>query len=127
MSGGLIPLTAREAERLRARSPEAALARRLLAAQRERDAALGAALFRDISWEIVLSLFAAQEEGRHVSPVFLFDGAGAPAATVRRWIKALEKQGLVVRIGDAGDDGRAHLYLTGETARRTRELLRSWL
>jgi hypothetical protein len=127
MSGGLIPLTAGEAERLRARAPEAALARRLLAAQRERDAALGTALFRDIPWEIVLGLFAAQEEGRHVSPASLFDDARVPAATARRWVRALEKQGLVVRIGDAADDGRAHLYLTGETARRMRELLRSWL
>ncbi|MEA3018038.1 MAG: hypothetical protein QOI38_2760 [Sphingomonadales bacterium] len=127
MSGGLIPLAAGEAERLRARSPEAALARRLLAAQRERDAALGTALFRDVPWVIVLSLFAAQEEGRHVSPASLFDGVGVPPTTARRWVRALEKQGLVVRIGDAANDGRAILYLAGETARRTRALLRSWL
>jgi DNA-binding MarR family transcriptional regulator len=127
MSGGLTPLTAGEARRLRARSPEAALARRLLATQLERDAAFGTALFRDIPWEILLSLFAAQEEGRHLSPVSLFDGTGVSDSAARRWVKALEKQGLVVRIGAAADDGRAHLYLSGEAARRMRDMLRCWL
>jgi len=127
MSSGLTPLTAREAERLRARSPEAALARRLLQAQRERDIALGAPVFRDLAWEIVLSLFAAQEEGRHVTPAALFAATSVAAPAARRWVKALEKQNMLVRIGDPADDGRAHLYLSGDAVRRTRELLRSWL
>jgi len=127
MGGDLIPLPAGEAERRRAGSPEAALARRLLAAQRARDAAFGVDLFRDVPWEMVLSLFAAQEEGGHVSPVSLYAAAGVAPAAARRWVRALEKQGLLVRIGDAADDSRAHLYLSGEAVRRTRELLRSWL
>ncbi|HYG29006.1 MAG TPA: MarR family transcriptional regulator [Allosphingosinicella sp.] len=127
MGGDLIPLPAGEAERARGGSPEAALARRLLAAQRARDAALGADLFRDVAWEILLTLFAGQEEGRHLSPASLYAAAAVPPAAARRWVKALEKQGLLVRIGDAADDARAHLYLSGEAVRRTRELLRSWL
>lgn len=127
MGGDLIPLPAGNAKSSRPGSPEAALARRLLAAQRARDAALGGDLFRDVPWEVLLGLFVAQEEGRHVSPTFLYTEAGVSPAAARRWVKALEKQGLLVRIGDAADDARAHLYLSGEAVRKTRELLRSWL
>lgn len=126
-SGKINPVASGLENGLRERSPEGALAVQLLQGQRDRDAALGADLFRDPVWEMLLSLFAAQDEGRHVTAAALCAGLPAEVETSRRWVKALEKQGLLVRRGDCNDDSRALIYLSGEAARRTRELLRSWL
>lgn len=111
----------------RKRSPEGALAARLLRAQSERNAALGTTLFGDPAWALLLTLFVASDEGGHPTAAALCAQQPGGAERSKRLLKALEQEGMVVRLGDAADDGRAFVYLSGGTARRLRALLGSWL
>ena len=108
-------------------SPEAALAQRLLERRREREEALGAQLFRDPAWDMLLDLFVAQEEGRPVTLATVYVAPSVPITAAHRWVLVLEKQGLLVRIGDPVDFERSHLYLSGTATAKLRGLLRSWL
>jgi hypothetical protein len=120
------PLVPRRGAEGNKASPEAALAARLLRARVERDAALGSALFGDPAWDMLLTLYVAHGEGSHMSAAAVC--ATQPgASSARRLLKALEEKGMVVRVGDADGDDRAFVYLSGDTARRLRDLLRSWL
>lgn len=108
-------------------SPEAALARRMMLGRRARGQALGADLFGDVAWEILLHLFLAHERGEHISVAALPRLVSAPPGCAERWLLALETKGLAVTIGDAASGERMHVYLSGDAVGRMRTLLRSWL
>lgn len=103
-------------------SPEARLARELIAARRTRDEMFGAALFGEPAWDMLLHLFVAYERGEHVKPAALAEAVPVAPAAAERWLRALEKAGHVVSIG-AADRDAGYVYLAGDTARRLRALL----
>ena len=104
-------------------SPAAAFARRLIEERRRRGQALGADMFGEPAWDMLLLLFLANEEGRHVSVSALCAELPAPATTAHRWMLLLVEKGLLVRIGDRQDRRRSFVYLSAEGARRMGTLL----
>lgn len=80
-----------------------------------------ASLFSDPAWDILLELFAAEQEGRRVSISAAGLTAGIPLTTALRWINALEREDLVERAADPTDARRTFLKLT-ENGRRSMTL-----
>lgn len=80
-----------------------------------RNALVGAPLFRDPAWDMLLALFAAHERGRKVSVSSLCYASGVPLTTALRQIARLEEHGLIIRHGDGRDSRRALVEPT-ETA-----------
>ena len=70
-----------------------------------------ASLFSDPAWDILLELFAAEQEGRRVSISAAGLTAEIPLTTALRWIAALEREELVERAGDPTDARRTFLRL----------------
>jgi DNA-binding MarR family transcriptional regulator len=71
-----------------------------------------ASLFSDPAWDILLDLFAADQEGRRISISAVGLTAGIPLTTALRWINALEREDLVERAGDPTDARRTFLRLS---------------
>ena len=63
-------------------------------------------LFRDPAWDMLLDLYHAHAQGRVTSVSSLCIAAQVPATTGLRYIAAMEKEGLVTRHRDAGDQRR---------------------
>lgn len=76
-----------------------------------------ASLFSDPAWDILLELFAAEQEGRRVSISAAGLTAEIPLTTALRWINALEREDLVERAADPTDARRTFLKLTGKGLR----------
>jgi hypothetical protein len=74
-------------------------------------------LFSDPAWDILLELFAAEQEGRRVSISAAGLTAEIPLTTSLRWINALEREDLVERVGDPTDARRTFLKLTAQGRR----------
>jgi DNA-binding MarR family transcriptional regulator len=68
-----------------------------------RNEMVGAPLFRDPAWDMLLALFSAHERGEEVSVSSLCFASGVPATTALRQVARLEKHGLVVRECDDSD------------------------
>jgi DNA-binding transcriptional ArsR family regulator len=107
----------------RSLSLEGALARQRLAQRRQRERIFGENLFSDPAWDLLLLLFIAEEEGRHVTVSTLCSEAPVPPTTAHRWILALLEQGLVTRSRDSKDGRLRYIRLTGES----HEALRCYL
>ena len=107
----------------RSLSLEGALARRELAHRQQRDRIFGENLFSDPAWDLLLLLFVAQEEGRHVTISTLCSEAPVPASTAHRWVLVLLEQGLLTRSSDAQDSRLRYISLTAES----HEALRCYL
>lgn len=84
---------------------------KLLAFRRKRDRFFEANLFADPAWDILLELYAAELGQRRVSVGSLALGAAVPATTTMRWIRVLEKKGMVLRIDDPLDGRRVFVTL----------------
>jgi len=76
-----------------------------------------ASLFSDPAWDIILELFAAEQDGRRVSISAAGLTAEIPLTTALRWINALERENLVERVGDPTDARRTFLKLTAKGMR----------
>lgn len=100
------------------------LARRMVELRRRRDASLGAELFSEPAWNILLHLFLAGAEGRIVSVSAACEGAAAPQTTALRRLRQLEEAGLIVRAGDPADARRAYVRLSALACRKMRSLLK---
>jgi hypothetical protein len=100
------------------REVDAAFVRSIVRARRLRDEYLGADLFADPAWDMMLDLLAARFEGRRVSVSSLCIAAAVPATTALRWISVMERQGVIVRHADPGDGRRVHLALADAVAGR---------
>lgn len=72
-------------------------------------------LFQDPAWDILLDLYAADLEGRPVSISSACIASMVPPSTALRWIKVLEKHGLVTRGQDETDARRKYLMLTDKS------------
>jgi DNA-binding MarR family transcriptional regulator len=79
-----------------------------------------ASLFSDPAWDILLELFAAEQEGRRVSISAAGLTAEIPLTTALRWINALEREDLVERAADPTDARRTFLQMTGKGLRAMR-------
>ncbi|PTQ08263.1 MarR family transcriptional regulator [Sphingomonas oleivorans] len=100
-------------------------AKRLIRWRRKRDELLGEALFGDPAWDMMLDLFAAQEEGKQVSVSSLCIAAAVPATTGLRWINILVDRGILLKKDDERDRRRIWVELTPDYVQRMRTLLRA--
>jgi DNA-binding MarR family transcriptional regulator len=80
-----------------------------------------ASLFSDPAWDILLELFAADEEGRAVSISAAGRAAAIPLTTAIRWINVLQQEGLIQREDDPFHGRRSYLLLTEAGLRAMRE------
>lgn len=69
-------------------------------------------MLRDISWDLMLELFLAAEQGRNPFIKQLESIAGEPIANAMRRIDNLEESGLLKRRQDEDDHRRVHVSLT---------------
>jgi DNA-binding MarR family transcriptional regulator len=99
------------------------VARRLYRLRKRRDSELGALLFSEPAWDILLDLFISDYDDRQLSVSAVCIGARAPSATALRYLTLLQDAGLVERIRDATDGRRSHVTLTGLGRRRMTNLL----
>ena len=99
----------------RAPGPYAKLARATLARRRQLEHLFDGVPFADPSRDILLDLFAANEEGRGVSVSSCCIAAHVPPTTALRWIGILAKKGVVVIRDDKGD-GRRRMITLSEDA-----------
>ena len=62
-------------------------------------------LFGEPAWDIMLSLFSAQEEARQVPVAEIARAANIPADLAAHHLAQLERRGLVERMPAPGEDG----------------------
>ncbi|WP_174286545.1 hypothetical protein [Sphingomonas bacterium] len=95
-----------------------ATAERLIAERRARRAYFAPELFHEPAWDMLLSLFLANDEARILNVKALVASSDAPVTTSQRWIDHLHKLRLIDRIGDPDDRRRVEISLsdTGLTA-----------
>jgi len=117
----------RLANRLRTNgSSESRLARRLLAARRQREQIFDGCLFGEPAWDILLDLFVAHDEQVNVSVSSLCIAAAVPTSTALRWITTMTAQGILVRRQDPRDARRVWIALVPHVVAKMRSLLQSW-
>lgn len=105
-------------------NPAALLAESLLRLRRRRESVLGAHLFADPCWDMLLDLYVALNKGtRPVSVSSLCVAAAVPATTAIRWIETLVKEGLIFRESDPTDKRRVFIHLTDRGIQQMDELL----
>lgn len=90
--------------------------RLILKARRNRAQFFEAELFADPAWDILLELYAAELGQRRMSITSLCIGAAVPATTALRWLRTLEKKGLLVCKADPCDGRRVFVRLSGTAA-----------
>ncbi|SFP69826.1 winged helix DNA-binding protein [Sphingomonas rubra] len=88
----------------------------------DRRLVLGPELLAEPAWDMLLDLYLAQVAGRHVAVSSLCIASGVPTTTALRWIRMLERDGLLVRERDR-DDGRRSFIKLSAPAREKVELL----
>lgn len=95
--------------------------REIIKLRRMRERLLGEDLFADPGWDILLDLFAAQEEGQQVSVSSLCIAAAVPPTTALRWITNMTEAGYLVRRQDPYDARRVYIELSENMAERLKE------
>lgn len=88
------------------------LARRIYGQRRRRSRHLPSDLFGEPAWDILLDLFIAAEEGRHIPVTSACIAADVPATTGLRWLQVLETRGFIDRRSDPADGRRTHVALS---------------
>ncbi len=99
------------------------IAKRAYEMRRLRDDMLGAALFSEPAWDMLLDLYISYHEGRQLSVSAVCIGARAPSATALRYLAILQEAGLVLRTRDQSDGRRSHIQLSASGRQRMAELL----
>jgi hypothetical protein len=102
---------------------DSAFVQGLIRQRRSRAAAIGADLFADPVWDMMLDLLAARLEGRAVRTSSLCIAAGVPTTSALRWIRELTERGLFVRIPDPNDRRGVLIELSDQAAERLMEHL----
>jgi len=95
----------------------------LIKSMQHRNAVLGAGLFIEPAWVMLLELYLAHLEKVRISVSSLCVSSGATHATALRRIDDLTKLGLVVRKDDESDKRRANIFLTTEGVEKISRLL----
>ena len=90
-------------------------AARLLKIRSMRAELLGAAIFQDLAWDMLLDLYVREAEGRRVSVTSLTIASGGAPTTALRHLHKLLAHGLVTRQDDAEDGRRSWIALTPAT------------
>lgn len=80
----------------------------------QRNELMGAQLFRDPAWDMLLDLFSSHDRGERVSVIALTLSSGVPQSTALRTIQRLEEKGLIVREGDPDDLRRSWVRASPE-------------
>ena len=91
--------------------------------RRRRNKLLGADLFSDTAWDLLLYLYVAGSEGDATGSLDACAGTAAPQTTALRWIQRLQEAQLLVRDVDPTDARRDHVRLTPRAARAMRKIL----
>lgn len=99
------------------------VAKRLYSMRKVRDDLLGAVLFSEPAWDILLDLFISDHERHKLSVSAVCIGARAPSATALRYLAMLQDADLVERTRDERDGRRSHVRLTPLGRRRMTGLL----
>lgn len=94
------------------------LAETFLRVRRLRGQHLGADLFADPAWDMLLDLFVQRRRGHRVSVTSLCIASQVPSTTALRWISIIVDRGLAQRETDTTDGRRIFIGLseTGERA-----------
>lgn len=95
-------------------------ARHIRQARESRHSFLPAALFGEPAWEMLLDLLISKQEGRPVALNSACIASGAPTTTAMRWVKFLQRAGLVEEQPDPKDRRRKFLVLTSLGERKVR-------
>lgn len=102
----------------------AATARRLIVERRLRDRLLNVpALFGEPAWDILLDLFVAYVDGKHVSTSDACISSTAPATTGLRYLKALEDRQMIERVRHQSDGRVVYIRLTDSAVAQMTHLL----
>ena len=88
------------------------MALRLLKDRRDRHKFFSATLFGEPVWDILLDLYVRGASNQPTSVTSACIASGVPATTALRYIRLLERQGLVARRADAADARRNFLELS---------------
>jgi len=88
--------------------------RMLIKARRTREQMLGADLFADPAWDILLEAYLATLTETKMSVTALCHSAAVPPSTALRWIQKLEQDEWLVRKDDPSDARRAWIELTAQ-------------
>jgi DNA-binding MarR family transcriptional regulator len=91
--------------------------RALLRLRRNRDRFFPGEMFADPAWDMLLELYSAELGQQRISVGRLCSGAAVPMTTALRWIKSLEKAGLIGRRSDPMDGRRYFVSLTNQGLR----------
>jgi len=98
-----------------------ARARDIINRRRRRRDHFPGAIFDEIGWEILLTLYAFDEPIHTV--VFVAHRLQSPATTSDRWIDYLVAEQLVARLSSAQGDAASAIVLTSEGRRRIENYL----
>jgi DNA-binding MarR family transcriptional regulator len=90
-------------------------ARAWIRMRRTREKVLGADLFADPAWDMLLDLYVEHKAGRSPSVSSLCIASQVPVTTALRWITKLEQDGLVTRTHDPKDGRRIYVHLVAST------------
>lgn len=82
-------------------------------------------LFGEPAWDMLVDLYIAHREGRHISVTSAGIASGAPATTALRWVGLLEEMGFIARYGSALDKRIKYVRLTDEGLRRMNDYFAS--
>lgn len=102
------------------------LAQKIIKERRQRDRWLGADLFGEPVWDMLIDLFISAETQRRVGTSSLCIASGVPATTALRHLAAMEKRGMIVRHPDPHDNRRVFIKLVDEWHSKVDQLLTSW-
>jgi hypothetical protein len=98
-------------------------ARHLYDERRIRDTALGAELFADPMWDLMLELYASAADGEKVSVSRACSASRAPSSSALRYIKEMTAKGLVVRDECRSDARRVYVRLSDKARGAMTDLL----
>ena len=98
-------------------------AARLLKVRSMRAELLGAPIFHDLAWDMLLDLYVREAEGRRVSVTSLTIASGGAPTTALRHLDKLLTHGLVTRSDDAEDGRRSWVSLTPQTRATMTDLI----
>lgn len=99
--------------------------RGMVKARRRRADFLDSDLFADPVWDILLDLTSARLEGSPVTVMSACAAAQVPTTTALRYLRQMEKMGLVKRTTDVADKRRVHVQITDKTFETMVDYLRA--
>lgn len=91
------------------------LAIKLLELRKTREEVIGAGLFSDPAWDILLTLYVSKIQQVRLKQTCVIDESGVPATTVFRWLNSLEERGFIWR-SNHPTDARSNLVELSDAA-----------